>query len=62
MYVEHAHAWCPQKSEDGIGSPGTGAMDGHEAPCKCSELNPTPLEKQQMFSTTEQSLQLPVQS
>lgn len=32
MYVYHIHARCPQRSEEGIDSPGSGVMDG----CKIS--------------------------
>lgn len=35
----HVCAWCPLKSEEDIGSPGTGFMCGCEPPCGCCELN-----------------------
>ena len=34
---------CPQRQEEGIGSPGTGVGDGCRLPCDCWELNPGPL-------------------
>lgn len=30
LYVHYVHAWCLWRSEEGIGSPGTGIMDGCE--------------------------------
>lgn len=32
MHVYHIHAWCLRRSELGIGSPGTGVLDGCELP------------------------------
>jgi hypothetical protein len=32
MYVYYVCAWCPQRSEESIGSPGTGIIDGWELP------------------------------
>lgn len=30
MYMPHLRAWCPQRSEESIRSPGTGGSDGYE--------------------------------
>lgn len=30
MYVHHVCAWCPWRSEEGVGSPGPGVKDGYE--------------------------------
>jgi hypothetical protein len=34
MYV-HMCAWCPWDLKEGVGSPGTGVMDGGELLCGC---------------------------
>ena len=39
----HMYARCPQKSEEGIRSPGTRVTDGCEPPCGCWKVNPGPL-------------------
>jgi hypothetical protein len=46
---------CPQKSEEGVRSPGTRALGGCEvgAQSGCWELNPGPLRGQQILLTTE---------
>lgn len=49
-YMCHMLAWWN-------GSPGTGATDRCELPCGYQELNPGPLEEQQVLLTTEMSLQ-----
>ena len=41
----------------GVGSPGTRVTNSCELPCGCWELNPGPLQEQQVFLTTEPSLQ-----
>jgi hypothetical protein len=56
MSVHHVGA-VPQKSEVGIGSSGTGIIDGYELLCGCWELNLGPLEEQQMLLTAETSIQ-----
>lgn len=33
MFVCHMHAWCQQRTEEGIGSLGTRFIDDCEAPC-----------------------------
>lgn len=53
----YMHAQLPQKSQEDIKSPGTGVTDYHESLCKCWELNPGPLQEQQMFLTTKFQLQ-----
>lgn len=40
MCVYLMHAWDPQRSEEGIGSPRTGVADGCKPPCVFWELNP----------------------
>ena len=57
MYVHHMCAWCLRRPEEGVGSPGTGAMDGCELPCGCWELNRGPLQEQQGLFTAEPPLQ-----
>lgn len=39
MYVHHMYAWCPWKSEEGVGT-----TEGYETSCGCQELNLAPLE------------------
>jgi hypothetical protein len=53
--VYHVHAWCPQRPEDCISSPGTEVIRGCELPSGCWDSNLDPLEEQQMFLTTEAS-------
>lgn len=35
----HVHAWCSQRLEEGIKSPGTGVVDSSELPGEFWELN-----------------------
>lgn len=37
MYVHHVCAWCPQRSEDGIRSLGTGVTEGCKPSFGCWE-------------------------
>ena len=46
MYVYHMYAWCQWRPEEGIGSPGTGVLDGCEALYECWDPNPGPLKEQ----------------
>jgi hypothetical protein len=39
MYVYHMCALCERMSEEDVGSPRTGVMDGCELPCGCWEQN-----------------------
>lgn len=39
MHVYQRHAWLLGKSEEAIGSPGTGIQDGFELPGRCWELS-----------------------
>ena len=56
----HTHCvWCPQRLEDGTGSPETGVADGCEPTCGCCESNPGSLEEQSVFLTAKPSFQLP---
>lgn len=50
MSEYHIDAWCTWRLERGTGFPGIG--DGCEPPCRCWELNLSPLEDQPVFSTT----------
>lgn len=61
--MQHTCAWCLWRSEEGGGSPGTGAKVGFEPlPCRSWELNLGPLKKeQQVLLTLEMAcLQLPL--
>ena len=51
------YVWCLQRSEEGIRFFGTGVLNGCEWLRECSELNLGPLEEQQVFLTTESTLQ-----
>lgn len=33
-YVCHVHTWCPWRSEENVGSPGTTVTDSYEPPCR----------------------------
>ena len=57
VYTNHIRAWCLQRSEEGVGSPRTGVIDGCEPPCRCQELNSGLLEEQPVLLTTKPSLQ-----
>lgn len=41
--VLYMHVWCPQRSEDGVRSPGPGVTGNCELPCKSWELNLGPV-------------------
>lgn len=45
MYAHYLHAWSLQRSEEDIGSSGTGIIDGYEPPRGCWELKPVSLEE-----------------
>lgn len=51
VYVHHMHAWYLWRSEKGVGSLGPGVINGHETPCWCWALNPSPLQKQVLLTT-----------
>lgn len=55
-YVSALHACA--RSEEGIGSPGTGVTDGWEPPRGCLESSLDCLQEQQMLLTTKASLGL----
>ena len=55
--VNHMYVWCQQRSEAGVGSPGTGDPGNCDPPCGCLELNPGPLEEQLVLLIAEPSLQ-----
>ena len=48
MYVHHIGA-VSKKSKDDFGSLGVEVTDDCELPCGCGELNPGPLQKQQVL-------------
>ena len=54
QHMTHNHL-CPQRPEEGAGSPGARVTDSCEPPCGGWELNPGPLEEQPVFLTTEPS-------
>lgn len=44
---------CLQRTEDGLGFPGSGVTYGCDPPCQCWKLNiPGPLQEQQMCQTS----------
>lgn len=45
--------FCPGRSEEDAGSPGTGVPDRCASPRGCWELNADPRQEQQVFLTTE---------
>lgn len=55
MYV-YALQMC-WRPEEGIESPGTGVIGGWKIPCRCLELNLSPLTEQPLILTSEPSLQ-----
>lgn len=55
IHLSHMHVFCPRRSEEVTGSPGTCVMDGPEPPCDCLETNPDPLQHQQLLLMTEPS-------
>jgi hypothetical protein len=44
--------WRPRRSDEGIGSPGTGVTNGCEPSCGCRELNQGPLQEQEVLLIT----------
>ena len=46
MYMYYIYAWCPRKSEEGIGFPGTGVTDGCRLPHRYRKSNPDHLKEQ----------------
>jgi hypothetical protein len=62
MSVYYMHAWCLQRSGEGIRSPGTGVVDGYELLCRCWKSNPGPLEKYPVLITTVSSSSSPALS
>jgi len=54
MYVHHVCAWCPWRSEVGVGST---VMHGCELLCMGWELNLDPLGKQPVLLTVESYFQ-----
>lgn len=45
MHVHPVCAWCPRKSEEAFGFPGTEVTDSCKSPLGCWELNPSPLQE-----------------
>lgn len=59
--VDHMCAWCPQRSEESVGSPGTGVMSSYKsckAPCGCWEPD-LGLLQEQVLMTAELALHPP---
>lgn len=52
------HPWFPQRSEEGIASPGIGVINSCELIYGFWNSNSSPLQEQEVVLTTEQSLQL----
>lgn len=50
--IYHMCAWCPGRSGEVTGSPGTGVMYG----CECREVSLGSLQEQQLLLTLETSL------
>lgn len=59
LHVYHMHAWCPQRQEKDYYSHWTGVTDSCGMPGEFCELNPDPLQKQQVFLSIGPSLQPP---
>lgn len=57
MYVYYLCAWYLQISEEDVLYAGTGTMDSCEPPYGCWNLNSGPLQKHQVFSMIESTLQ-----
>jgi hypothetical protein len=55
----HLYAWSVQRTEEDIGSPGTGVTGGCEPLFGCWESNLGPVQEKQVFLTTELTLQPP---
>jgi E3 ubiquitin-protein ligase NEDD4 len=49
MSVYHVGAWCLWRPDESAGSSETGLTDDCEPPCRCWELNPSPLQKSESF-------------
>ena len=56
MSVYHMHAWCLRRPAEDIGSLGL-ELQMLVSAIRCWELNPGPLEEQQVLLTNEPSLQ-----
>lgn len=39
MSVHHKNGWCPQRSEEAIGFPGTKITNGCEPPSRCKQMS-----------------------
>lgn len=48
IYGHHVHAWCPQRSKEGVRSPGS---NGYEPPCGYKEPTSGSLPEQQVLSS-----------
>jgi hypothetical protein len=58
VYTYYVCTWCPQRSQEGIISPGTGGKGCSEPPCGSWEPDLGLLQEQHMFLTTELSIPL----
>lgn len=50
VYGYYICVWSLQRSEEGIGAPGTGVTNDCELPCECWKLNLGPSQEQQVLS------------
>lgn len=50
------HAWCLQRPEEGVTSPGIGVRGGCEIPCQCWELGLGPQQEQPVVFTVRSHL------
>lgn len=48
--VQHSHVWSPWLSEEGVGSSGTGVIDGDGALCGCWQSNLGPVQEQMLLT------------
>ena len=53
LSVHQMCAWCPRWAEEGVGSPGTGVIDGCKPSCGCWDSNTGALQEQQVLLTKE---------
>lgn len=49
--------WCLWIPEEGISAPGTRVTNDRELPSECQDLNPSPLQEQEVVFTVESALQ-----
>lgn len=57
VHCVYPYIWCPQRSEETVGSCGMGVEDGFELSCGCWEPNLILLQERSVLLTTELSVQ-----